>query len=293
MERKWPRDAGLAGRMFLTMFLLAVIYLAFVAILSYFLPGYTWLWMAIAALFIGAQYFFSDRLALLAFGAKIVDYNEAPKLHGTIDRLCQYADLPKPKVALAPTKMPNAFATGRNQASSVVCVTQGLLETLDDKEVEGVLAHELSHIKNRDVLVMTIASFIPLVAFFVMRSLWWTGGRRDNGAIVIIFFASLAVYIISILLVRALSRYREYAADRGSAIITGRPEHLISALLDISGTMQRIPTRDLRAAEGMNQFFIIPALSGEGIVNAFATHPPIDKRISRLEAMIGTYQLAR
>ncbi len=274
MERKWPRDAGLAGRMFLTMFLLAILILAFVAILTYFMPEYIPFWIAIAAVFIFAQYFFSDKLAMVVFGAKVVDYKQQPRLHGMVDRLCQYADLPKPRVAVAPTKVPNAFATGRNQQRSVVCVTQGLLDNLDEKEIEGVIGHELSHIKNRDVLVMTIASFIPLLAFFVMRSFWFVGGRRNSGAIIIIFLAAIAVYIVSTLLIRALSRYREFAADRGAAIMTGRPENLISALLKISGTMKRIPTQDLRKAEGMNQFFIIPAISGKSVIKAFSTHPP-------------------
>jgi len=292
VDRKWPRDTGLAGRMLLTMFLLVVLIMAFVAILSYFMPEFIPFWILFAGLFIMAQYYFSDRLALFAFRAKVIDYKQAPRLHGIVDRLCQYADLPKPRIALAPTKVPNAFATGRSQAKAVVCVTQGLLETLNEKELEGVLAHELSHVKNRDVLVMTIASFIPLIAFFVMRSFWFTGGRRDSGAIVIIFMASIAVYIISTMLIRALSRYREFAADRGAAIMTGKPENLISALLKISGTMKRIPTKDLRSSEGMNQFFIIPAISRKSVIKAFATHPPIEKRIERLEALIGTYSLA-
>ncbi|MEM2925139.1 MAG: zinc metalloprotease HtpX [Methanocellales archaeon] len=290
MKKWYGRDIGLTARMFLTMFLLGLLYLAFIAVLFYFEVNATFIF-TLAAILLGIQYFFSDKLVLLMMGAKIVSESEAPQLHNLVERLCALSDLPKPKIAIVESSMPNAFATGRNPRNAVVAVTTGIMRTLNKEELEGVLAHELSHIKNRDVLVITIASFISTVAFYIMRMFMFSamlGGvrrERNGGALVIIYIVSAIVWAISFFLIRALSRYREFAADRGSAIITGRPSHLISALLKISGQMERVPQRDLRAVEGMNQFFIVPAISGRSLLELFSTHPSIEKRIARLEAM--------
>lgn len=291
MKKWYGRDTGLTLRMFLTMFLLGIVYLAFIAVLFYF--GVSTMFIFIfAALMLGVQYFFSDKLVLWTMGAKMVSEAEAPQLHAMVERLCALSDLPKPRIAVMDTSMPNAFATGRNPPNAVVAVTTGIMRTLNPQELEGVLAHELSHIKNRDVMVMTIASFISTVAFYIMRMFMFSsmfgGGRdrdRNGGAIIVVYIASIIVWLISFFLIRALSRYREFAADRGSAIITGNPSHLVTALLKISGQMERVPKQDLRAAEGMNQFFIVPALSGNALMELFSTHPSIEKRIARLEAM--------
>ncbi len=289
-QRKWyGKDAGLSLRMMLTGALLIIVYLAFLTLLSFYLDYISLL--IIAALFVFIQFYFSDKLVLLSAGAKLVTPQEAPQLHTLVERLCSLADLPKPRVAIINSPVPNAFATGRNQKSSAVAVTTGLLNRLDTNELEAVVGHELTHVKNRDVLVITLASFLSTVAWFIMRfSLYSSrsrGGNRNKsaGAGIIIFLVSLLVWLISYLLIRALSRYREFAADRGSAIITGNPSALISALLKISGAMERVPTKDLREVEGLNAFFIIPALSAGSIMNLFSTHPPIEKRIARLEAM--------
>lgn len=289
-QKKWyGKDSGLSLRMMLTGALLIIVYLAFLTILSLYV-GYTFL-LIFAALFVFIQYYFSDKLVLLGTGAKLVTPEEAPQLHTMVERLCSIADLPKPRVAVINSPVPNAFATGRNQKSAVVAVTTGLLNRLETPEVEAVVGHELAHVKNRDVMVITIASFLSTVAWFIMRfSLYasrFQGGSRGKGAGagILIFLVSLLVWLISYLLIRALSRYREFAADRGSAIITGNPSALIAALLTISGAMERVPTKDLREVEGLNAFFIIPALSAGSIMNLFSTHPPIEKRIARLEAM--------
>ncbi len=291
MKRWYGSDTGLTLRMFLTMFLLGVVYLAFIALLFYMRVSYGFIFI-ISALMLGIQYFFSDKLVLWTMGARIVDETEAPQLHAMVQRLCAMSDLPKPKIAVVDSPVPNAFATGRNPQNAVVAVTTGIMRTLNQQELEGVLAHELSHIKNRDVMVMTIASFISTVAFYIMRMFMFSsmfgGGRdrdRNGGSIILIYIASIVVWIISFILIQALSRYREYAADRGSAIITGHPSHLITALLKISGQMERVPQKDLRSVQGVNQFFIVPALTGGSLMELFSTHPPIKKRIARLEAM--------
>jgi heat shock protein HtpX len=295
MKQKWyGKDTGLSLRMVLTGALLIIVYLAFLTLLSFFLD-FIFL-LIFAALFVFLQFYFADKLVLWSTGAKIVSPQEAPQLHTLVERLCTVADLPKPRVAVINSPVPNAFATGRNQKSAVVAVTTGLMNKLDTQELEAVLGHELTHVKNRDMLVITIASFLSTVAWFIMRfslySSLFRGGSRDRsaGAGIIIFLVSLLVWLISFLLIRALSRYREFAADRGSAIITGNPPALISALLKISGAMQRVPTKDLREVEGLNAFFIIPALSGGSIMALFSTHPPIEKRIARLEAMERTLE---
>ena len=290
MKRKWERDLGLQGRMIFTMFLLAAVYLFFLAFLSYY--GTSQIVMILfVGFFMAIQYFYSDKMVLWTTGAHVVSETEAPELHGMITRLCAIADLPKPQVAIVRTQVPNAFATGRGPKNAVVAVTTGILDKLSPAELEAVLAHELSHVKNRDMAVLTIASFISTVAFYFVRySLYFGGGmgedrRRDGGGILLVWLVSIAVWVVSFLLIRALSRYREYAADRGSAIITGQPSDLASALMKISGLMDRVPGDDLRKVEGMNAFFIIPAISGSSIMDIFSTHPPVEKRIAKLEKM--------
>ena len=287
MQRQWyGRDSGLMARMFITMFLLATVYLAFLAALWY-AGADSFTMVVVAGLMIGAQYFFSDRLVLWSMGAHEVSQAQAPELHARIERLAALVNLPKPRVAIAEQPMPNAFATGRSPKSSVVAVTRGLLNRLEGPELEAVLAHEISHIKNRDVMVMTLVSFFSTVAFFILRwSMVFGGGRRRNGqGIILVYLASLVTWLISFLLIRALSRYREYAADRGSAVITGSPSTLASALMKIAGSMQRIPQRDLREVEGMNAFFIVPAITGHSIMELFSTHPSLENRLRKLERM--------
>ena len=282
---EWKPDWGLRGRMALTMFLLFALYIVFIAVLS--VTDY-WFMLVFVGLFFLAQLFFSDRLALYSMGAKEVSEEEYPELHAAVGRLSQQADLPKPKIAVADSRVPNAFATGRSQKSATVAVTTGLLRTLDRDELEGVLAHELAHVKNRDVMVMTIASFLSTVAFMIVRWGWWFGGggnRREGGAPVLVaILVSLVVWIVSFLLIRALSRYREYAADRGGAIITGEPSALASALLKISGRMESVPREDLREQSEMNAFFIIP-IKSDFIGRLFSTHPSTDRRVERLREL--------
>jgi heat shock protein HtpX len=286
MKGKWGSDLGLSARMVLTMILLGLVYVAFIGIILLYVQNIAVI-VVFVALFLGAQYFFSDRVVLAASGAHIVSEDEAPELHSAIERLCAMADLPKPKVAIANSPVPNAFATGRNQNHAVVAVTSSLLQRLEEPEVEAVLAHELSHVKNRDMLVMTIASFVTTIAGFLMR-FWFfmgVGGNRRDNNIFIFFIALAAIWIVSFLITRALSRYREYAADRGSAILTAHPANLASALLKISGYIERVPTEDIRKVEGISQFFIIPAISRGSALNLLSTHPPIEKRIERLRQM--------
>jgi heat shock protein HtpX len=280
--------------MLFTMFLLGLVYLAFLAILAYQGTGLVGM-LAFVSIFMLIQYFFSDKLVLKSMGAKIVSESEEPELHQMISRLCAMADLPKPRIAVVETPMPNAFATGRSPGNAVVAVTTGIRRQLTAGELEAVLAHELTHVKNRDVMVMTIASFLSTVAFFIVRYSFFFGGggsSRDKGGIWAAFFASVVVWIVSSLLIRALSRYREYAADRGSAVITGQPSNLASALMKISGVMPRIPKEDLRKAEGMNAFFIIPAISGSSIMNLLSTHPPTEKRIAALQRIERELEMA-
>ena len=288
---KWSADPGLAARMLFVMGLLALVYLAFMAVLV--ASGYDAMTiLVIAAIMAGFQYFFSDKIALLSVGAREVEPQQAPDLHAMVERLAALADVPKPKVAVVDTRVPNAFATGRSPRAAVVAVTTGLLDTLEPREVEAVLAHEISHIRNRDVMVMTIASFFAVVAQLVLRWAYWGsawGGSRDRrsggNAFVIIYLASLLVWVISFFLIRALSRYREFAADRGAALITGAPSQLMSALLKISGVMQRIPDRDLREVSELNAFFIIPAIKGSSLMELFSTHPSLERRLERLREL--------
>jgi heat shock protein HtpX len=267
-----------------TMFLLFALYLVFVGVLTLHFGN-----LLVPAILLGAfslaQFFFSDTLALRSMGARTVSEEEYPRLHAQVGRLAQQADLPKPDVAVADNRTPNAFATGRSPSHGVVCVTTGLLEVLDDEELEGVIAHELAHIKNRDVAVMTIASFLSTIAFLIVRWGWLFGGRNRNGAPVIVaILVSLVVWVVSFLLIRALSRYREYSADRGAVAITGKPSALASALMTISGRMDRVPEEDLREQAEMNAFFIIPI--SKGFIGKIArTHPPTEKRIEALREM--------
>jgi heat shock protein HtpX len=231
------------------------------------------------------QFFFSDKLALRSMGARTVTEEEYPKLHAQLSRLAQQADLPKPTVAVAENRTPNAFATGRSPSNAAVCVTTGILSTLDDDELEGVLAHELAHIKNRDVAVMTIASFLSTIAFLIVRWGWLFGGRNRNGApMIVAILVSLLVWVVSFLLIRALSRYREYSADRGAAMITGNPSALATALMKISGRMDQVPDEDLREQAEMNAFFIIPITRGF-IGRIASTHPPTESRIEKLREL--------
>ncbi|MCL4534956.1 MAG: zinc metalloprotease HtpX [Bacteroidetes bacterium] len=279
--------------MFIVMFMLAGLYLLFLAFLWY--SGLDYISIAIiAGLLLLAQYFLSDKLALWAAGAREVSPSEAPELHAMVERMAALADIPKPRVALVNSSVPNAFATGRNPNNSVIAVTTSLLNRLEPAEVEAVIAHELTHVHNRDVAVITIASFFATIASFLMRSLVYAGmyggyggGRRRGGAggIALVWLVSLAVWLISFLLIRALSRYREYAADRGSAILTGSPSTLASALVKISGVLQRIPERDLREVEGINAFLIVPALRSASVMELLSTHPSLEHRLERLKRM--------
>ncbi|MCW2967224.1 MAG: htpX [Solirubrobacteraceae bacterium] len=286
------RDTGLQTRMLLTMFLLGLVYVIFVGVL--FAAGASAVIIILVAggLFI-AQLFASDKLALRAMGAKEVTPAEAPELHSMIDRLCVQADLPKPKLAVADTQMPNAFAMGRSQKSATVCATTGLMQLLSPTELEGVLAHELTHIINRDVVIMTVASFFASIASMITQFGFFFGGgfgggmgdgdNDDGPSWLAVILISMIVYVISFLLMQALSRYREFAADRGSAVITGRPSGLASALLKISGINERIPSQDLREVSQMQAFFIAPV--GQQVANLLATHPPLEQRIARLSRL--------
>lgn len=270
----------------MTLFLLTVVYLIFIMVLAY-IGVETLLLVVIVALVLLLQYFFSDQLVLYSMGARIVTEQQEPYLYEIVTRLCAIAGISRPRVAIADNKIPNAFATGRSPNNSVVAVTTGLLSMLTQEELEAVIAHELSHVKNRDVMIITMASLLSTVAFFVFRYSFMLpmnrGKDRNQIAYILIPILAGGVWVISFLLIRALSRYREYSADRGSAILTGQPSQLASALMKISGTMERIPTTDLRDAEGMNAFFIIPAVSGSSILGLLSTHPSVEKRIAELK----------
>ncbi|WP_226022594.1 zinc metalloprotease HtpX [Halomicrobium salinisoli] len=281
---QWKTDWGLRGRMAVTMFLLFALYVVFLGFLTLYFESILMIVLVFGA-FSLAQLFFSDKLALYSMGARKVDPDEYPELHRKIERLSQQADLPKPDVAVADSRVPNAFAAGRSQKSATVAVTTGIMDTLEEDELEGVLAHELAHVKNRDVMVMTIASFLSTIAFIVVRWGWLFGGGRQRGGggapVIVAIVASLVVWIVSFLLIRALSRYREYAADRGGAVITGRPSALATALMKIDGRMDKVPKEDMRSQSEMNAFFIIPIKSGF-VGRVFSTHPPTEKRVERL-----------
>jgi heat shock protein HtpX len=292
MKRKaFGRDAGLSIRMLFAGGMLGLLYVIFAVVLFQVLNVGLVPMIVIVIGLAFFQYYTSDKLALAAAGAKVVSREEAPQLHDMVERLCAMADLPKPKVAIMDTPVPNAFATGRSPKHAAVCVTTGLWDRLEPKEVEGVLAHELSHIGNRDVLIMTLASFFAMLAGMLTRfglyaGMWGGGDRRDNNngppVWLIVFLVSILVYALSYILIRTISRYREYAADRGSALITGAPEYLMSALQKISSQMTLIPNRDLRQVEGMSAYFIVPARVKSAWSELFMDHPPIEKRLAAL-----------
>src|SRR5947199_5555915 len=285
------RDTGLQARMLLTMFLLGLVYAVLIGVLIAAGAGAVTI-AIIAALLFGVQLFTSDKIALFSMGAREASPQDAPELHAIVERLCVQANLPKPRVAIAETAMPNAFAVGRSPKSATVCATTGIIELLSPGELEAVLGHELTHVQNRDVVVMTVASFFASIAAFIVQMGFWFGGAFDdnddnNGpAFIVVILVSAAVYVISWLLLQALSRYREFAADRGSAIITGRPSALISALLKIDGGMARIPQRDLRATSNeLAAFYIFPPKAKQAVFNVFSTHPPLEARIARLQRL--------
>jgi heat shock protein HtpX len=300
---RYAPDRGLTVRMTVTMFLLGLVFVAFVAIIIGIMAAVHASGAAIVliALIFGGgsafiSLFYSDKIALATAGARVVSPAEAPELHGIVDRLCAMADMDKPRVAIAPTSLPNAFATGRNSKNSVLCVTDGLLRRLNREELEGVIAHELSHVAHKDVQVMTYASLLAIVAGLLVRFAFYSelfgGGRRSNNqnalpVIAIIMLVSIVVYAVSFLLIRLLSRYRELSADRSGALLTGQPSALMSALTKVSGAMAQIPTQDLRSAEPLNAFFFAPALnrrSGKSTLSTiFSTHPSLERRLEELE----------
>ena len=286
---RYAPDRGLTARMVTTMFFIGLLYVVLVGTLLALLRG-SW---GIILLFAGglfiAQFWFSDRIAAYGMGAREVTPEQAPELHGAVDRLCALADMPKPRVAIANSDVPNAFATGRNQNSALVCATTGLLRRLEPEELEGVLAHELSHVAHRDVVVMTVASFLGVLAGILARVALWSGLGRDSRdpstaiAVLVIPLVSAVVYVISFLLTRLLSRYRELSADRAAALLTGRPSALASALTKVTGQMARIPTRDLRKAEPYNAFWFAPAFSSkDSLGRLFSSHPTLEQRLEQL-----------
>jgi heat shock protein HtpX len=302
-------DMGLTARMVLTMFLLGAVYVVFGAIL--FKLGISWVVLVvIAALIAGAQLFFADKIALASMGARIVDESQAPELHDIIGRLAAQANLPRPQVAIINSSIPNAFATGRNKNHAVVAVTQSLYNSLSPSELEAVLAHELTHIINRDMLVMTIAMFFSMVASLIVQNFFWfggfgygggygrRGGRDGGGNFAIVLVASLVTYIVSFVLIRTLSRYRELAADRGSALLTGAPENLATALQKIEYIIKgpgsaRIPDRDFRQAQAVSALFIMPAIRGDSLGALFSDHPSLERRLEQLQRIQQQMESAR
>ena len=296
---RFASDHGLTSRMTLVMFLLGGIFVALIVALMYAMPRYS---IIIAIIGIGIawwQWYSSDTVAMKAMGAREVSPEQAPELHGMIDRLCAMADMPKPRVGIADTDLPNAFATGRSPNRAVVVVTTGILKRLDADELEGVLAHELSHVAHRDVLVMTVASTAGIIAGMLGRGAQWGswgifGGRRDKNSglplWLVVLIVSMVIYAVSFLLLRLLSRYRELAADRAGAYLTMRPRALASALQKITGEINQIPTKDLRSSQALNAFFIAPALNGVSMSTLTSTHPSLEQRLQQLaeiEASLG------
>lgn len=281
---EWKRDYGLTGRVILTWGLLLLVYLVFIGIMVYLGINTTFIF-AIVIIMGLAQYFFSDKMVLMTTGARVVAEDEQPQLHRTIEKLCLEAGLPKPRIAIMPSPMANAFATGRNPKHAVVAVTDSIMRILDEKELEAVLAHELSHIKNRDILTMTVASFIAMIAAVIMNNFLFMSlfNRNEGNAWIIIGIVAAIVWLISTILLMTLSRYREFAADRGSAYITGNPKALAQALRKISAKMDTVPVQKRQQAEGANMFYIIPALSGKTLASLFSSHPSLEKRIANLE----------
>lgn len=302
MSRAWQRrDTGLTLRMIMSFIILTVLYLAFLGVLAYLGVGFIPITI-VAAVLIIAQWYFSDKIVLWSSGAKVVTREQFPELHELVERIVARNDLPKPKIAVINSAVPNAFATGKSQRSSIVAVTTGLMDILNSEELEGVIGHELTHIRNRDVLVITLASLFSTVAWYLMQfgfygglyggGMGGYGGGRDRGsgggggAFLIMLAVAAVTWLVSFLVIRAISRYREFAADRGSAQMTGKPVQLANALMKISGTMQRVPNKDLRRVEGLNAFFIVPVHSGrQTIANLFSTHPPVQMRVQKLLEM--------
>jgi heat shock protein HtpX len=273
--------------MLLTVFLLGLVYVVFVGVLIAVGAG-AGIIVAVAVVLLLLQLFTSDKIAMATMGVKEVSPAEEPELHGIVERLCVQADLPKPRVCVMETSMPNAFAMGRSRKSTTVCATRGILEMLSPAELEGVMAHELTHVINRDVMVMTLASFFASLAALILQFSFFFGGggdREEEEDLFLVVIASVVVYALSFLLLRALSRYREFAADRGGAVLTGRPSALASALLKISGQIERVPSQDLRSSEAMSAFFIIPARAKKSLLNIFADHPPLEQRLAALQRL--------
>jgi heat shock protein HtpX len=285
---EWKRDWGLTARVIFTGFLLLILYIVFMTILLVLFPGASIWFFVILAIGMGlVQYFFSDKMVLWSTGARVIAEDEYPELHMMVEKLCKEADLPKPKIAIMQSAVPNAFATGRSPKHAVVACTDSIMRLLTRDEMEAVIAHELSHVKNRDILTMTMASFIAMIASMIMQNYFFSamfGGRdRNAGSGIVVLIVSVIVYAISTLLILALSRYREFAADRGSGLITRNPRALISALNKIRGRMEAVPVEAKAKVEGANAFFIIPALSGNAFMELLSTHPPLEKRIANLE----------
>jgi heat shock protein HtpX len=309
---RYASDPGLIARMGATMFLLGLVFAGFATGLVYLIAYYSSyrhggnghtgnadvLIFFAAVIGVGSavgSYYWSDKIALRTSGAKLVTRDDGPqarRLHEIVDRLCALADMPKPRVAIAPTQMPNAFATGRNTKVAVVCATDGILNKLNDEELEGVLAHEMSHVAHKDVAVMTIASFLGIIAALMVRFAFYSelfGGRRSNNnqsalLVIPIMLLSIVVYAVSFLLIRLLSRYRELSADRSGALLTGRPHALASALMKVTGDMGRIPMKDLREAEPLNAFYFAPAIRpGQSLATIFSTHPSLERRLKELD----------
>jgi heat shock protein HtpX len=287
------RDAGLTARIIVSFAVLTILYLVFLSVLAYVGLGAIPI-AVIAGVMILAQWYFSDKIVLWSTGAKIVSREQFPELHDLVERIVARNNLPKPRIAVINTQMPNAFATGKTPKSSIVAVTTGLMDQLETEELEGVVAHELAHIKNRDVLVLTLASLFSTMAWYLMRFSMFGGmyggygggrGRGSAGGMALVQLVAIITWFVSFLIIRAISRYREFVADKDGALMTGKPSKLASALLKISGTMKRMPTKDLREVEGMNAFFIVPALSGDAFASLFSTHPPVDQRIKKLMEM--------
>ena len=288
---KFQGDNGLTARIVVSFAVLTMLYLVFMSVLLYFGVGFVPI-VIMASLMILAQFYFSDKIVMWTSGAKMVTREQHPKLYGMVEKVALSNGLPMPKVAIMNTVVPNAFATGKSKRSSVVAVTTGIMDLLDDEELEGVIAHELAHIRHRDVLVLTLASLFSTVAFFLMRYALFgsmygrsRGGGGNGGGMILVLIVAGVTWFVSFLIIRAISRYREFAADRGGAQMTGKPDRLASALLKINSSMRRTPQKQLQKVESMNAFFIIPALSGDTLSNLFSTHPPVEERVKRLREM--------
>lgn len=286
-DMKWKRDYGLTMRMIITWVLLLLVYLIFLTVLQAVLGLSLQLLIGIAFIMAFSQYFFSDKLVLMSTGARVVTEDEYPELHRMVERLCAIADLPKPRIAIMQSPVPNAFATGRSPKHGVVAVTDSIMRILSKEELDAVVAHELSHIKNRDVMTLTIASFLAMVAALIVQNALFASlfDRRDGNPWIIAWIVAILVWVAATLLIRTLSRYREFTADRGAAYITNNPKALQSALMKISNRMDAVPRKKKQEVEGANAFFIIPALSGQSLMELFSTHPPLEKRIAALEQL--------